>query len=69
MDELTQLHTIENERLQFEIRKLKDKVGEREDELRQLKEKNSKSIRQWEDKNNQLKKVIFGTSTANQSTI
>ena len=57
LDELSQLHSVENEKLKFEIKKLNDKLLEKEDEFGRLKEKHAKTISIWEDKSNQLKKV------------
>ena len=57
MDELSQLHSVENEKLKFEMKKLSDKLLEKEDELGRLKEKHAKAIGIWEEKTNQLKKV------------
>ena len=57
LDELSQLHSIENEKLKFEIKKLNDKMVEKEEELTRLKDKHNKAIGIWEEKYNQLKKV------------
>ena len=54
---MTQLHTVENERLQFEITKLKDQLGEKDEKITSIKEKHGKTIGIWEEKSNQLKKV------------
>ena len=51
------MHTVENERLHFEIKKLKDQLIEKEDKIKSLHEKHSKTVNIWEDKSNQLKKV------------
>ncbi|XP_063691217.1 protein FAM184A-like isoform X1 [Bolinopsis microptera] len=58
LDELSQLHSVENEKLKFELKKLNDKLLEKEDEFGRLKEKHAKTIGIWEDKSNQLKKDI-----------
>lgn len=58
MDELSQLNSVENERLQFEIKKHQDKVREKEEEIRHLKEKHSKALAIWEEKANHLKKDL-----------
>lgn len=56
--ELQQAHSVENQRLQFEIRKLKDKVADKEGEIKQLKEKNARTITIWEEKTADLKKDL-----------
>ena len=64
LDELTQLHTVENEKLHFEIKKLKDKISEKEEEIRHIKEKHAKTIHIWEDKSAHLKKVGVASRAA-----
>ncbi|KAL5262616.1 hypothetical protein ACHWQZ_G008124 [Mnemiopsis leidyi] len=58
LDELSQLHSVENEKLKFEIKKLNDKMVEKEEEFVRLKDKHNKAIGIWEEKYNQLKKDI-----------
>ena len=57
LDELSQLNSVENEKLKFEMKKLNDKLLEKQDEFDRLKEKHAKAIGIWEEKTNQLKKV------------
>ena len=59
LDELSQLHSVENDKLKFEIKKLKDRVVEKDEEIKHTKEKHTKTIHIWEDKSNQLKKVLI----------
>ena len=57
LDELQHAHSVENKRLQFEMKKLEDRFNEKEEEIRQIKVKHTKAIGVWEEKCNLLKKV------------